>query len=56
MYPQKIDALFCTHSLDEVKALAPLLEKFRSTVGKKAYTAVSGGNFCPCEDAAAALN
>lgn len=56
MYPQKIDALFYAHSLDEVKALAPLLEKFRSTVGKKAYIAVSGGNFCPCEDAAAALN
>lgn len=56
MYPQKIDALFYAHSLDEVKALAPLLERFRSTVSKKAYIAVSGGNFCPCEDAAAALN
>ena len=55
MYPQKIDALFYAHSLDEVKALAPLLEKFRSTVGKKAYIIVSGGNFCPCEDAASAL-
>ncbi|KAG7019279.1 hypothetical protein SDJN02_18239, partial [Cucurbita argyrosperma subsp. argyrosperma] len=55
MYPQKIDALFYAHSVDEAKALAPLLEKFRSTVGKKAYIAVSGGNFCPCEDAAAAL-
>jgi hypothetical protein len=55
MYPQKIDALFYAHSVDEVKALAPLLEKFRSTVGKKAFIAVSGGNFCPCEDAATAL-
>ncbi|KAL0460183.1 UNVERIFIED_CONTAM: hypothetical protein Slati_0645500 [Sesamum latifolium] len=55
MYPQKIDALFYAHSVEEVKALSPLLEKFRSTVGKKAYIVVSGGNFCPCEDAAAAL-
>ncbi|XAR59983.1 hypothetical protein NMG60_11033187 [Bertholletia excelsa] len=56
MYPQKIDALFYAHSIEEVKALAPLLEKFRSTFGKKAYIVVSGGNFCPCEDAATALN
>lgn len=55
MYPQKIDALFYAHSVDDVKSLSPLLEKFRSTVGKKAYIAVSGGTFCPCEDAAAAL-
>lgn len=55
MHPQKIDALFYAHSVDEAKALAPLLEKFRSTVGKKAYIVVSGGKFCPCEDAAAAL-
>ncbi|KAL0369644.1 UNVERIFIED_CONTAM: hypothetical protein Sangu_0282500 [Sesamum angustifolium] len=55
MYPQKIDALFYAHSVEEVKALSPLLDKFRSTVGKKAYIVVSGGNFCPCEDAAAAL-
>ncbi|KAH6827986.1 glycosyltransferase family protein 2 [Perilla frutescens var. hirtella] len=55
MYPQKIDALFYAHSIDEVKALAPLLEKFRTTVGKKAYIVVSGGSFCPCEHAAAAL-
>jgi hypothetical protein len=33
MHPQKIDALFYAHSLQEVKALTPLLEKFRSTVG-----------------------
>ena len=56
MHPQKIDALFYAHSVDEVKVLAPLLQKFRSTAGKKAYIAVSGGNFCPCEDAATALN
>jgi len=55
MYPQKIDALFYAHSLQEVKALAPLLEKFRATVGKKAYIAVSGGSHCPCEEAAVAL-
>ncbi|KAL6506399.1 hypothetical protein OROGR_024580 [Orobanche gracilis] len=55
MYPQKTDALFYAHSLEEVKALAPLLEKFRTTVGKKAYIVVSGGKFCPCEDAALAL-
>lgn len=56
MYPQKVDALFYAHSIEEVKALAPLLEKFRSTVGKKAYIAVSGGNFCSCSDAASALS
>ncbi|XP_054815013.1 uncharacterized protein LOC129315391 [Prosopis cineraria] len=55
MYPQKIDALFYAHSVGEVKSLAPLFEKFRSTVGKKAYIVVSGGNFCPCEEAATAL-
>ncbi|KAK8601471.1 hypothetical protein V6N13_058822 [Hibiscus sabdariffa] len=55
MNSQKIDALFYAHSVDEVKTLAPLLERFRSTVGKKAYIVVSGGDFCPCEDAAAAL-
>ncbi|KAF7154394.1 hypothetical protein RHSIM_Rhsim01G0215800 [Rhododendron simsii] len=56
MNPQKIDAFFYAHSLEEVKVLAPLLNKFRSTFGKKAYIAVSGGSFCPCEDAAVALN
>ncbi|XP_078427917.1 glycosyltransferase family protein 2 [Wolffia australiana] len=55
MYPQAIDALFYAHSLDEVRALAPLLEKFRATAGKKAYIAVSGGAYCPCEAAAAVL-
>ncbi|KAG4206862.1 hypothetical protein ERO13_A03G032400v2 [Gossypium hirsutum] len=56
MYAQKIDALFYAHSVDEVKVLTPLLEKFRSTFGKKAYIVVSGDGFCSCEDAAAALN
>ncbi|GFZ17889.1 glycosyltransferase family protein 2 [Actinidia rufa] len=56
MHPQKIDALFYAHSMEEVKSLGPLLEKFRSTVGKQAYIVVSGGIFCPCEDAATALN
>ncbi|KAL9266705.1 hypothetical protein AKJ16_DCAP07364 [Drosera capensis] len=52
---QKVDAFFYAHSISEVTALAPLLEKFRATSGKKAYIAVSGGRYCPCEDAAAAL-
>ncbi|XP_074366606.1 uncharacterized protein LOC141707376 [Apium graveolens] len=56
MYPQKSDALFYAHSVKEAKALAPLLRKFRSTNGKKAYIAISGGNFCACEDVASALN
>ncbi|KAK1307989.1 hypothetical protein QJS10_CPA09g02073 [Acorus calamus] len=55
MHPQKIDALFYAHSPSEVRALAPLLEKFRSTVGKKAYIAVSGGGYCPCEAATGIL-
>lgn len=56
MYPQRSDALFYAHSVEEAKALAPLLKKFRSTIGKKAYIAISGGNFCACEDAASALS
>ncbi|GAB2233692.1 hypothetical protein Droror1_Dr00002921 [Drosera rotundifolia] len=55
MHPQKIDAFFYAHSVSEVIALAPLLEKFRSTPAKKAYIAVSGGKYCSCEDAATAL-
>lgn len=55
MHPQDIDAMFYAHSMDEVVALAPLLEKFRSVVGKKAFIVVSGGSFCPCEKAALAL-
>jgi hypothetical protein len=55
MHPQKADALFYAHSLSEVRALAPLLEKFRTTPGRKAYLVVSGGRHCPCEEAAAVL-
>lgn len=55
MYPQKIDALFYAHSMQEIIALAPLIEKFRTTPGKKAYVVVSGGNLCPCEAAVSAL-
>ncbi|KAJ3672151.1 hypothetical protein LUZ60_006872 [Juncus effusus] len=55
MYPQKIDVLFYAHSLSEVKALAPLLEMFRTTPGRKAYIAISGGRYCPCEQAAITL-
>ncbi|WOL18076.1 hypothetical protein Cni_G26869 [Canna indica] len=55
MHPQKIDALFYAHSPDEVRVLAPLLEKFRTTVGRKAYIVVSGGSFCSCEEAVSVL-
>lgn len=55
MNPQKIDAFFYAHSLEEVKALAPLLKKFQSTFRKKGYIAVSGGSFCPCEETAVVL-
>lgn len=55
MHPQKVDALFFAHSLGEVRAVAPLLEKFRATAGRKAYLVVSGGPHCPCEEAAAVL-
>uniref|UniRef100_A0A0E0CSU0 Uncharacterized protein n=1 Tax=Oryza meridionalis TaxID=40149 RepID=A0A0E0CSU0_9ORYZ len=55
MHPQKVDALFYAHSLGEVRALAPLLERFRTTAGRKAYLVVSGGGHCPCEEAAAVL-
>ncbi|XP_047308669.1 uncharacterized protein LOC124912149 [Impatiens glandulifera] len=56
MNPQKIDAFFYAHTIDEAKALAPLIEKFKMTAGRKAYIAVSGGNYCPCEEAASALS
>ncbi|TVU25623.1 hypothetical protein EJB05_28126, partial [Eragrostis curvula] len=51
MHPQKVDALMYAHTLREVRALAPLLQKFRSVPGREAYLVVSGG----CEEAAAAL-
>ncbi|ONK63935.1 uncharacterized protein A4U43_C07F20430 [Asparagus officinalis] len=56
MYPQKIDALLYAHTLSEVRALAPLLMKFRSIAHRKAYIVVSGDKFCACEDAAVVLN
>nr|CAD1820861.1 unnamed protein product [Ananas comosus var. bracteatus] len=55
MHPQKIEALFYAHSPDEVKVLTPLIEKFRTSPARKAYVVVSGGGFCPCEEAAAVL-
>ncbi|XP_074569298.1 uncharacterized protein LOC141825938 [Curcuma longa] len=55
MHPQKVEAFFYAHTPDEVRALAPLLEKFRTTVGRKAYIVVSGGRHCSCEDAVSVL-
>ncbi|KAL6911319.1 hypothetical protein ACP4OV_000124 [Aristida adscensionis] len=55
MHPQKVDALFYAHALGEVRALAPLLDRFRATPGRKAYLVVSGGGHCPCEEAATVL-
>lgn len=55
MNPQQSDAIFYAHTLEEVKILAPLLFKFRHTPGKKAYMVVSGGEHCPCGEAADVL-
>lgn len=55
MNPQRIDAFFYAHRISDVQAMAPLLEKFRATPGRKAYLVISGGEFCPCEEAAQAL-
>ncbi|KAL2609762.1 hypothetical protein R1flu_028335 [Riccia fluitans] len=55
MNPQECDAFFFVHSLSEVSDLAPLIQRFRTTVGKKAYVVVTGGSYCPCEEAAAVL-
>ena len=55
MHPQRSDVFFYAHSLEEVKCLAPLLNKFRGNPGKKAYMVVTGGSHCPCEEAAEAL-
>lgn len=52
MTPQRTDAFFYAHSINDVKDMVPLLEKFRSTPGRKAYLLISGGQFCPCADAA----
>jgi hypothetical protein len=55
MNPQQCDVFIYAHSLKEVQAVAPLLQKFRTTPGKKAYLVISGGQYCPCEDAASLL-
>ncbi|CAK9859938.1 unnamed protein product [Sphagnum jensenii] len=55
MHPQQSDVFFYAHTLSEVEALAPLVVKFRSMPGKKAYMVVTGGSHCPCEDAARLL-
>ena len=55
MNPQKSDVIFFADTLNEVRALAPLVLKFRSTAGKKAFVAVTGGVRCPCEEAASIL-
>ena len=55
MHPQECDVLFYAHSLQEISALEPLISKYRTAPGRKAFLAVSGGTFCPCEDAMAKL-
>ncbi|XP_024371047.1 uncharacterized protein [Physcomitrium patens] len=55
MNPQKSDVIFYADTLDEVRALAPLILKFRATPGKKAFVAVTGAPSCPCEEAATIL-
>ncbi|GJM95680.1 hypothetical protein PR202_ga12451 [Eleusine coracana subsp. coracana] len=55
MRPQKVDALLCAPTLDDVRTLAPLLEKFRAAPGRKAYIVVSGGGRCTCEEAVKVL-
>eukprot|EP00249_Psilotum_nudum_P001663 c14291_g1_i1 orf=558-3296(+) len=55
MHPQQSDALFYAHSLSEVVELAPLILRFRNTPGKKVYVVVTGGSYCPCEEAAILL-
>jgi len=52
MHPQRTDAFFYAHSIRDVKDMAPLLQRFRATSGRKAYLVVSGGEVCPCEEAA----
>ncbi|EPS59402.1 hypothetical protein M569_15406, partial [Genlisea aurea] len=52
MNPQKIDVLFYAHSLQHVRTLKPLFEKFDTSKGKIAHMVISGGRFCPCEDVA----
>ncbi|KAH7301846.1 hypothetical protein KP509_23G046100 [Ceratopteris richardii] len=52
MHPQECDVLMYAHSLGEVVDLAPLIARYYSTPGRKAFLVVSGGTFCPCEEAA----
>lgn len=56
MSPLKVDSLLYAHTLDEVRALAPLLHKFRATPGKRSYLVVSGSGNCSCVEAAMVLN
>ena len=55
MNPQRCDAFFYAHRISDVKAMAPLLQKFRSTPGKKVYLVISGGHYCSCEETALVL-
>jgi len=55
MNPQRSDAFFYAHRVSDVQAMAPLLQKFRGTLGRKVYLVVSGGDFCSCEAAAQVL-
>lgn len=51
MHPQECDVLMYAHSVAEAAALAPLIARYYSTPGKKAFLVVSGGAYCPCEEA-----
>lgn len=51
MNPQRCDAFFYAHRISDVKAMAPLMTKFRSVPGRKVYLVISGGQYCSCEDA-----
>ncbi|TVU39466.1 hypothetical protein EJB05_12886 [Eragrostis curvula] len=58
MHPQKVDAVLYAHTLGEVRALAPLLRKFRANEDgrrRTAYLVVSGVRRCTCEEAARLL-
>ncbi|MCO5568708.1 hypothetical protein L7F22_022407 [Adiantum nelumboides] len=51
MNPQECDVLMYAHSVAEAAAWAPLIARYYSTPGKKAFLVVSGGAYCPCEEA-----
>ncbi|KAI5079730.1 hypothetical protein GOP47_0005209 [Adiantum capillus-veneris] len=51
MHPQECDVLMYAHSVAEATAWAPLIARYYSTPGKKAFLVVSGGMYCPCEEA-----